>query len=122
MDTSGPQQMADLLLDEGIGRDVAQQLRVQGCRVFHALEFLPKGVRDSLIFLEAQQRGLTVVTWNRSDYRLLAGSWQDWGHGDFHGIITRRHGQPQLVPAQLLPIVEAYCRDVSSFLNRIELF
>lgn len=114
--------MADLLLDEGIGRDLAEQLRAQGCRVFHALEFLPKGARESLIFLEAQQRRLTTVTWNRNDYLLLANAWRDWGHGDFHGIITRRPGESQLAPAQLLPIMTAYCRDTSSFLNRIELF
>ena len=114
--------MADLLLDEGIGRDLAEQLRAQGYRVSHALEFLSKGARDSLIFLEAQRRGLTLVTWNRGDHLLLAGAWQDWGHGDFHGIITRRPGQPQLAPAHLLPIISAYCRDTSSFLNRIEMF
>lgn len=47
--------MAELLLDEGIGRDLADQLRSQGYQAFHALEFLPKGVRDSLIFGEAQR-------------------------------------------------------------------
>ncbi|HKS69574.1 MAG TPA: DUF5615 family PIN-like protein [Ktedonobacterales bacterium] len=114
--------MADLLLDEGIGRDLAEQLRGQGYRAFHVLEFLPKGVRDSLVFLEAQRRALTLLTWNRVDYTLLVNAWQDWGHGDFHGIISRRPGQPQLAPAQLLPVVEAYCRDTSPFLNRIELF
>ncbi|HEX6796548.1 MAG TPA: DUF5615 family PIN-like protein [Ktedonobacterales bacterium] len=114
--------MADLLLDKGIGRDLAEQLRGQGYRAFHVLEFLPKGARDSLIFREAQQRRLTLLTWNRSDYLLLVNAWQDWGHGDFHGIITRRPAQPQLAPAHLLPVIAAYCRDSSSFLNRVELF
>jgi hypothetical protein len=42
--------MAELLVDEGIGRDVVQQLRAQGCRITHVLDVLPKGARDSLIF------------------------------------------------------------------------
>jgi hypothetical protein len=46
--------MAELLIDEGIGRDLAQALRAQGYRAFHALEFLPKGASDALVFQLAQ--------------------------------------------------------------------
>jgi hypothetical protein len=73
--------MADLLVDEGIGQDLVFRLRVQGLRAFHTLEFLPKGASDSLVFLEAQKRGLTIFTWNRDDYVLLGEAWREWGHG-----------------------------------------
>lgn len=114
--------MADLLVDEGIGQNLVQRLRSQGFRVFHILEILPKGARDSLVFREAQKRGLTLFTWNRDDYALLAEAWGDWGHGDHHGIIARQINKPQLPSLQTYLIMEQYCRDTSSFANRIELF
>lgn len=114
--------MADLLIDEGIGQDLAQRLRAQGFRVYHTLEFHPKGTRDSLVFLEAQQRGLTIFTWNRDDYVLLAYAWGDWGRGDHSGVIARRKDRPQLGPTQVFPVLEQYCSDTSSYLNRVELF
>src|SRR5579871_2546830 len=67
-----PKRMADLLVDEGIGQDLVQQLRARGFRVFHTLEFHPKGSSDALVFVEAQRRKLTIFTWNRDDYMLLA--------------------------------------------------
>ena len=114
--------MADLLVDEGIGQDVAQQLRARGLRIFHTLEFHPKGTSDALVFLEAQQRKLTIFTWNRDDYILLAEAWNVWGQGDHHGIITRAKNRPQLSPQHTMPILEQYCLDPASFVNRIVLF
>ena len=105
-----------------LGQDLVLRLRAQGFRVFHALEMYPKGTRDSLVFAAAQQRGLTVFTWNRDDYALLAYAWGDWGHGDHFGMIARRKDQPQLGLTQVFPVLERYCRDTSSFVNRIELF
>jgi hypothetical protein len=114
--------MADLLIDEGIGRHFADALRAQGFRAHHALEFFPKGAHDQLVFLEAQRRGPTVFTWNHGHYKLLAEAWRDWGLGDHHGVITRPDRQPQLANAQLLPLMVQYCADAASYINRIELF
>lgn len=114
--------MAELLIDEGISRDLVLRLRAQGFRIFHALEFLPKGAHDHLVFLEAQQRGLTIFTWNRKDFMLLSEAWRDWGHGDHQGVISRPERYPQLNPAQTYLALERYCRDASSYRNRIELF
>lgn len=114
--------MADLLVDEGIGQNLVSRLRASGCRAFHILEFLPKGSRDSLVFAEAQARQLTLFTYNRGDFLLLAAAWEDWRHGAHHGIITRPLGRPQLPPDQTYRVLETYCRDTSIFLNRIELF
>ena len=114
--------MAHLLIDEGIGRHFAVVLRAQGFRAHHALEFLPKGAHDQLIFFEAQRRRLTIFTWNRGHYELLAEAWSDWGLGDHHGVITRPDRRPQLTNAQLLPLLARYCADAASYINRIELF
>lgn len=109
-------------MDEGIGRDLVQTLVAQGLPAYHWLQFGPKGANDSLVFLEAQQRSLTIFTYNRDDYVLLATAWHNWGHGHHHGIIARPKRAPQLTPAQTLQIMEQYCRDTSTFVNRIELF
>ncbi len=74
--------MANLLVDEGIGRDLVRQLRTQGFRIFHALEVVQKGDRDSLVFLEAQRRSLAVFTYNHRHFVLLAHAWSDWGLGE----------------------------------------
>jgi Domain of unknown function (DUF5615) len=95
--------MAELLIDEGIGQDLVRRLRAQGLRIFHTLEFLPKGASDSLVFLEAQQRRLTVFTWNHKHFPLLADAWRDWGHGDHYGVISRFDGRPQLLPPDTYP-------------------
>jgi uncharacterized protein DUF5615 len=114
--------MAELLIDEGISRDHVLRLRAQGFRIFHTLKFLPKGAHDQLVFLEAQHRGLTVFTWNRKDFVLLSEAWRDWGHGNHQGVISRPERYPQLNLAQTYPALEHYCRDASSYQNRIELF
>lgn len=114
--------MADLLIDEGIGQHLVQQLRSQGYRIFHTLEFLPKGASDSLVFLEAQRRHLTVFTWNRGDFILLAEAWQNWGHGSHFGVISRPEGAKQPSAPDIYLALERYCRDTSSFVDRIELF
>ena len=114
--------MASLLVDEGIGQDLVQILVAQGFVAHHWLEFGPKGANDSLVFLEAQRRKLTIFTWNRNDFLLLAIAWRNWGHGDHHGVISRPRGAPQLFRPQLLQVLESYCRDTSSYLNRVELF
>jgi Domain of unknown function (DUF5615) len=114
--------MAELLIDEGIGQDLAQLLRAQGLPAFHALEFLPKGSSDALVFLEAQTRALTIFTWNPDDYALLAEAWRYWGHGAHHGVISRPIGQRQLSKPETHRVLEQYCRDGSSFVDRIELF
>jgi len=114
--------MAELLVDEGVGRNLVQDLRARGLRAFHALDFLPKGARVSLVFLEAQRRGLTVFTWNHKHFVLLAEAWGDRGLGAHHGVITRPLGSRQLLPAQALQVMARYCADPASFLNRVELF
>ena len=80
--------MAALLVDEGIGRDLVQTLVAQGLPAYHWLQFGPKGANDSLVFLEAQQRSLTIFTYNRDDYVLLATAWHNWGHGHHHGTMA----------------------------------
>ncbi len=114
--------MADLLIDEGIGQHLVQQLRAQGFHVFHTLEFLSKGASDSLVFLEAQRRNLTVFTWNRNDFSLLADAWRFWGHGSHHGVITRPEGLQQPSAANTHLALQWYCYDTASFVDRIELF
>lgn len=114
--------MADVLIDEGIGVDIALRLRAQGLQAFHALEFLPKGASDALVFQLAQSRTLTVFTWNRDHFILLTEAWRHWGHGSHYGVIARLIGKSQLSPADAERAVERYCRDSSSFLDRVELF
>jgi hypothetical protein len=114
--------MADVLLDEGIGVDIALRLRVQGLQAFHALEFSPKGASDALVLQLAQTRGLTVLSWNRDHFILLTEAWRHWGHGSYHGVIARLIGKSQLSPADAQRAVEQYCRDDSSFVDRIDLF
>lgn len=114
--------MADLLVDEGIGVNLVLQLRDRGFRIFHTLEFQPKRSADSLVFLEAQRRQLTVFTWNRDDFTLLADAWHHWGHGGHYGVISRPIGQSQLSPPEAYQVLEQYRRDTSSFVDRIELF
>ena len=114
--------MAALLVDEGIGRDLAQALTGEGFTVVHWLDIGSKGASDSLVFLEAQRRDLTIFTYNRDDYLLLADAWRIWGHGDHHGVIARPRRAQQLPPSQTLQIMRRYCADTSSFVNRIELF
>jgi hypothetical protein len=94
----------------------------RGFAAVHALDVLPKGARDGLVFREAQHRGLTVFTWNHKHFELLAEAWRDWGLGDHHGVITRPLGGRQLPVAQTLQVLARYCADPSSFINRIELF
>ena len=114
--------MASLLVDEGIGRDLAQALVAEGFVAYHWLECGPKGAHDSLVFAEAQRRGLTIFTHNRDDYLLLATTWRNWGHGDHFGVITGRKGRQQPSPTQLLVMLRRYCADTSSFINRVEFF
>jgi hypothetical protein len=114
--------MAELLVDEGIGQDLTQRLQAQGLRAFHTLEFLPTGASDALVFLEAQRRALTIVTWNRDDYTLLTEARRHWRHGSHYGVITRSIGQKQLSKPDTYLVLEQYCRDGSSFVDRIELF
>lgn len=67
--------MAPLLVDEGIGRDLIQILVAQGHNATHWLDIGSKGAHDAVVFLEAQRRGLTIFTYNRDDYLLLANAW-----------------------------------------------
>jgi hypothetical protein len=117
-----PMDMADVLIDEGIGVDIALRLRAQGLGAFHALEFLPKGASDALVFQLAQSQALTIFTCNRDHFVLLTEAWQLWGHGSHHGVIARLIGKPQPSPADAQRAVDRYCRDGSSFVDRIELF
>lgn len=114
--------MAALLVDEGIGQHLVDMLITQGLNAIHWLSIGRKGVHDSVVFFEAQRRGLTVFTHNRDDYLLLATAWQNWGLGDHQGIIAPRQHKTQLPPSQLYPIMAQFCADTSSFVNRIELF
>jgi hypothetical protein len=114
--------MAALLVDEGIGRDLVQALVTQGFTAHHWLEVGPKGVSDAIVFLAAQQRALTIFTYNRDDYVLLATAWHSWGHGDHHSLIPRPKRTPQLSLGHTLQVMARYCADTSSFINRIELF
>lgn len=114
--------MAEVLVDEGIGQDITQRLQAQGLHAFHTLEFLAKGASDALVFLEAQRRALTIFTWNRDDYVLLTEAWLHWGHGSHYGVITRPVGRQQLSKPDIYLVLEQYCRDSSSFVDRIELF
>lgn len=109
------------LVDEGIGRNLVAALVAQGYTAHHWLEVGPKHTHDSLVFLQAQQRCLTVVTLNRTDFLFAAICWKNWGVGDHHGLIAPREGlQPP--PPLILRTMERFCADSSSFMNRIEIF
>lgn len=113
--------MAQLLVDEGIGRNLVQDLVAQGFVVFHAIDLGLKGMHDARIFLEAQRRNLTIFTRNRVDFIFAATCWTTWGLGTHHGIIAPRAGTMP-TPAELAATLLRYCADSSSFADRIELF
>ncbi len=113
--------MTALLVDEGIGIDLLAPLWNQGYTAIHWLHIGAKGAHDSLVFLETQQRGLTVFTLNRDDFRFAAICWENWKLGNHHGVIAPRRG-PQPAPPVLLAAMDRFCADQSSFINRIELF
>jgi len=116
--------MTALLVDEGISRDLVHQLVAQGLMAIHWLDIGSKGSHDAIVFWEAQRRQLTIFTWNRDDFMFAANCWQAWGHGEHHGMIVPKQGKyrTQLLTAQLYPILERYCLDTSSFVNRVEFF
>lgn len=115
--------MAALLVDEGIGRDLVQRLVAQGFPAIHWLDIGRKTAHDSVVFFEAQQRHLTVFTWNRDDYLFTATCWRNWSLGDHHGVIApKKRRNNQLPPPLLYPILVRYCQDTTSYLNRVELF
>jgi len=113
--------MADLLVDEGISRALVAAIQTQGCTALHALDIGPKGQHDSVLFWEAQQRHLAMFTLNRGDFVLLAKAWQNWGLGDHNGLIALRPG-PQPTNQILLSVLQRFCQDTASFVNRIEFF
>lgn len=113
--------MARLLVDEGIGRNLVATLVAQSFTVHHWLDFGPKHSHDSLVFLDAQRRSLTVFTLNHKDFKFAATCWTNWGLGDHQGVIAPREGA-QPAPAVLLSMMQRYCTDTSSFVNRIETF
>lgn len=113
--------MASLLVDEGIGKNLVAAVVAQGFTAIHWLDIGRKHSHDSLVFLAAQQRKLTVLTLNRDDFIFTATCWANWGLGSHHGVISPREG-PQPSPATLLRVMLQYCADTSSFLDRIEIF
>jgi hypothetical protein len=113
--------MTALLVDEGIGRDLVAALVNQGCVAYHWLQIGTKGAHDSEIFHESQIRQLTIFTLNHEDFVFASICWLNWKMGVHHGVIAPHRG-PQPSPARLLQLLEWYCSDQSSFINRIELF
>ncbi|MBA2679027.1 MAG: DUF5615 family PIN-like protein [Ktedonobacteraceae bacterium] len=113
--------MAALYVDEGISRQLVIDLVAQGFVIVHALDLGPKGRHDTVLFREAQQRQTTIFTLNRADFLFLATAWQEWGLGNYFGIITPKPGK-QPTPIVIAQTLLQYCRDTSSFINRIELF
>jgi hypothetical protein len=114
--------MAALLVDEGIRRDLVRAMVTQGFSALHWLDIGTRQANDSIVFLEAQRRGLSVFTHNREDFVLLATAWRNWGLGDHQGVIAPMPRKQQLAPLQLYPVMVRYCADNSLFVNRIELF
>lgn len=84
-----------LLLDEGISREVARQLSVQGHTVEPVLDLELRAKPDPFVFQEAQRRQPALVTRNRVDFELLVTAWVTWGWGlgSHHGMITPRRGR-----------------------------
>lgn len=113
--------MAGVLVDEGISRALVADAVAQGMTAIHAIDIGLKSQHDSLVFLAAQRRGLTVLTLNRDDFIFCAITWHNWGHGDHFGVVAPREG-PQPTNAVLLRELLRVCADTSSWLNRIELF
>ncbi|MGH2517406.1 MAG: DUF5615 family PIN-like protein [Ktedonobacterales bacterium] len=108
-------------MDEGIGRNLVVALVAQGFTAHHWLEFGAKHTHDSLVFLEAQRRGLTLFTLNRKDFVFAATCWTNWGLGDHRDVIAPKEGA-QPLPPLLLRAMQRFCADTSSFVNRIETF
>lgn len=113
--------MASILVDEGISRALVADAVAQGMTAIHAIDIGLKSQHDSLVFLEAQRRGLTMLTLNRDDFIFCATSWRNWGHGDHFGIVAPKEG-PQPTKNELLRVLLRVCADTSTWLNRIELF
>lgn len=84
--------MIRVLIDEGISRDIARDLRSGGYEVVHALDLGLKSQSDPVVFHAAQSRSAAICTKNRDDYVLLASAWREWRLGTHHGIITPRRG------------------------------
>lgn len=84
--------MIRVLIDEGISRDIAHDLRSRGYDVVHALDLGLKSQSDPVVFRAAQSRSAAICTKNRDDYVLLGTAWHEWGLGSHHGIIAPRRG------------------------------
>jgi predicted nuclease of predicted toxin-antitoxin system len=113
--------MTALLVDEGISHDLVVNVVQQGVVAYHWLDLGAKRTHDSVIFREAQQRGLTVFTLNREDFIFVATCWRNWNLGNHHGVIAPRKGKQPSNDQQLRAMLR-YGADQSSFNNRIVLF
>jgi hypothetical protein len=83
--------MADIYVDSDVSRHLAGILIAHGHRARTARDERREAARDPEQLLFAAQRGWTVVTHNRKDFRLLHDAWQlwsvAWGYAHAHGGI-----------------------------------
>ncbi|MDE3228845.1 MAG: DUF5615 family PIN-like protein [Chloroflexota bacterium] len=103
--------MLRILLDEGISRAVARELRASGYDVEHAIDLSMKGQPGPIVFLAAQRQAAVVCSLNRLDYVLLATAWEAWGLGSHAGLITPRPGRqskPAAIAQSLRALIDGY--------------
>ena len=102
--------MADLYLDSDVTRHLAGALSAGGHPTRSARDEGKEDARDYEQLWHAAQRGWTIITHNKRDFRLLHGAWQTWSAGwgitDPHsGILIMEQAPMEVLAAALLPFL-----------------
>jgi hypothetical protein len=84
-----------IVLDEGVSHPLAGLLRSDGYDADSAKELGRLGLTDVQVLVQAVLSGQTIVTHNKSDFRMLHEAWITW----------RRRWTAEVVQASGLPIV-----------------
>jgi hypothetical protein len=70
--------VTDFYLDDGVAQQLADELVVLGHTATTSQAEGQKGAHDEVHFWLAAQRGWTVITHNREDFRMLHRAWRLW--------------------------------------------
>lgn len=107
--------MAAFYLDEDVPEDLARLLTARGHFATTTRIEGRKGVPDERQLWYAAERGWTVVTMNRRDYRLLHRAWLLWTHewnvqSPHAGVLILDHLLPADVP-RVVNAIHDFVRD-----------
>lgn len=107
--------MAAFYLDEDVPEDLACLLTARGHFATTTRIEGRKGVPDERQLWYAAERGWTIVTMNRRDYRLLHGAWLLWTHewnvqSQHAGVLILDHLLPADVP-RVIDAIHDFVRD-----------